>query len=278
MSTVFPVGHPYHRQSVDEDISDLKSITLQDARAFYEKYYTPNSAVIVIAGDVDRQAAVDVITRRFESWASSGPANKVEIPNIRLQPSPVKKVIPMMDKSEVSIVFGHAGMLARRSPDYYAANVMNQILGGAGALSSRLGKSIRDNLGLVYDIYSTFNATLGEGAWYATLGTNPKNADKALAEMTALISRMRDKGAAQDEVNEAVEFITGFFPIRLETNGGVANVLLNAEFYGLGMNYIQDFGKIYRSVTLQQVNASAKKYLHPDRATLVIAGPYQEAK
>jgi zinc protease len=133
-------------------------------------------------------------------------------------------------------------------------------------------------MGLVYNVYSTFNATLGEGPWFAALGTNPDNVDKATAALKAEVIRMRDKGATQEEVQEAIQFITGYFPITLETNGGVGDALLNAEFYGLGLNYIYDLPKIYRSVTLEQVNAAAKKYLHPDRATLAIVGPYEEGK
>jgi zinc protease len=68
----------------------------------------------------------------------------------------------------------------------------------------------------------------------------------------------------------------GVFPIRLETNDGVANVLLSSEFYGLGLDYIQRYPKIYRSVTLDQVRQAARKYLHPDDLTVVIAGPYNK--
>ncbi|MDO8588920.1 MAG: pitrilysin family protein [Armatimonadota bacterium] len=276
-ATVFPAGHPYHQQTIEEDERDLKAIARNDITDFYKKRYAPNTAIIVIAGDVDRQSAVKAVEEYFGSWQSNESLAKVEIPSTPLQAAPIRKIIPMMDKSEVNIVFGHAGALARNNPDFYAANVMNQILGGGGALSSRLGRSIRENMGLVYDVYSTFEPTLGEGPWYVALGANPANADKAIAAMKAEITRMRGKGATQAEAREAIEFITGFFPIRLETNSGVAQTLLNAEFYGLGMNYIRDYAKLYRAVTLRQVNAAAKKYLHPDRATLVIAGPYKGA-
>jgi zinc protease len=71
-----------------------------------------------------------------------------------------------------------------------------------------------------------------------------------------------------------VSFIAGSFPVRLETNAAVANVLHAAELYGLGMDYLGRYQRIYRSVTAAQVNAAAKKYLHPEDYTLVIAGKY----
>ena len=275
-SLVFPQGHPYHQQTVDADAQDVKSITRQDVLDFYGKYYGPDTAVIVIVGDVSRDAALGAVKEYFGSWTARGQAQKVEIPDAPLQAKAIKEVIPMPDKSEVSVTFGHAGMLARSNPDFYAANVMNQVLGGGGALSSRLGNIIRENMGLVYDVYSTFEPTLGEGPWYVALGTNPMNADKAVTAMKSEIAKMRDKGATATEANDAIGFITGFFPIRLETNGGVAQTLLNSEFYGLGMDYIRNYSKLYHAVTLKQVNAAAKKYLHPDRATLVISGAVKQ--
>jgi zinc protease len=130
-------------------------------------------------------------------------------------------------------------------------------------------------MGLAYGVYSSFSATLGEGPWVASLGTNPNNVDKAVAALKTEVEKMQKNGATKDEFNQAKQFIIGVFPIALETNSGVAGTLLNAEFYGLGMNYIRDYAKIYRAVTLEQVNAAARKYLHPDKATLVIAGPYK---
>ena len=101
----------------------------------------------------------------------------------------------------------------------------------------------------------------------------PKNAEKAASALKNLVSSFKAKGATEAEFTRAREFIIGAFPIVLETNDGVARALLNAEFYGLGIDYLRNYAKFYRAVTLGQVNAAAKKYLHPDAATLVIAGP-----
>jgi len=87
---------------------------------------------------------------------------------------------------------------------------------------------------------------------------------------------MREKGAKKEEVQEALDYITGVFPVRLEKNSSIAGILWAAEFYDLGIDYIRNYQNLYRSVTLDQVNAVAKKYLHPEQYTLVIAGPYSE--
>jgi zinc protease len=105
------------------------------------------------------------------------------------------------------------------------------------------------------------------------LGTNPVNAEKAVQSLITEINRVRDEGVTQREVDETVAYLTGRFPQRLETNSGMAEVLWVAEFYNLGHDYIDRYSDYYRAVTVAQVNAAAKKHLHPDRATLVIAGP-----
>ena len=136
-----------------------------------------------------------------------------------------------------------------------------------------MGDVIRDQMGLVYTVYSTFDSTLGAGAWYAYLGTNPENVDKAVATLVEQMKLMREKGATKEEVQQALDYITGSFAARrLETNSSIADTLHSAEFYGLGMDYIQKYQSLYRAVTLDQVNAAAKKYLHPEAYTLVEAG------
>jgi zinc protease len=198
----------------------------------------------------------------------------VSISDTPLPDKSEKFVIPIPDKSEAAILFGHPCGITRHSPDFYAYALMNHVLGGGGALGSRLGKVIRDDLGLAYDVYSNFDATLGEGAWYASIGCNPSNVDKAVGALKGEVEKYAATGPTRKEFDEAKEFIIGFFPIRLETNAGVARVLLNAEFYGLGMDYIENYPKIYRAVTLDRVKEVAGKYLQPDKALLIIAGSY----
>jgi zinc protease len=274
---VFPVGHPYHQLSVDEDIANTQAITRDDVAGFYKEHYGPQTAILVVVGDVDVQDAVTKVKQYFADWKASGPAIRPRIPDTPLQTGIVKKVIPMPDKTQVGVVVGYAGQLKRSDPDFYSATIMNYVLGGGGALGSKLGEKIRDEMGLVYTVYTGFDAGLGAGPWYAYLGTNPKNVDKAIKTMMDIIAQTKAKGETKDQVQRAIDFIAGSFPARrLVDNQSIAGTLQSAEFYGLGMDYIRKYQSLYRAVTLDQVNAAAKKYLHPDRYTMIIAGPYTE--
>ncbi|MDI6828339.1 MAG: pitrilysin family protein [Armatimonadota bacterium] len=272
--TIFPPGHPYHALTIEEELANTSAITRDDIVSFYKSHYGPKGMILVVVGDVDAKQAVEKIQSYFADWNNNAVEAPPIIPDVPLQTKIEKKIISMPDKSQTDVILGHVGELKRRNSDFYAATVMNFVLGGGGTLGSRLGDEIRDKLGLVYDVYSTFEASLGAGPWYAKLGTNPKNTDKAIKALTEQITLMRDKGAKKEEVQAAIDYITGVFPVRLEKNSSIANILWAAEFYGLGMDYIQNYQKLYRSVTVEQVNAMAKKYLHPDSYTLVIAGPY----
>lgn len=277
-NSVFPAGHPYHRLTVEQAQQSLQGINRDDLVAFHAKYYRPDTMIIVIAGDVDAKQAVELVKNYFGDWKADGPTPKVEIPTIEPPKQGKRIVIPMMDKTEVDVVFGYPLAMKRSNPDFYAMRIANQILGGSGALMSILGEDIREKNGLVYDVSSTFDAGLGAGPWYATLGSNPKNVDKAIDLLKKDLERFVKAGATKEQFNRTREFIIGVFPIALETNAGVARVLLSAELYGLGTDYLQRYASIYGAVTLEQVNAAAKKYLRPDSATLVIAGPYAEKK
>lgn len=273
---IYPVGHPARCQTLDEDRETVTAITRDDIIAFHKEHYGPETTVIVVVGDITPDEAVATIEKYFGDWQPTGNVKAIELPKMPLANGKSKTVAEIMDKSQVNVYFGHAGQLKRSDPDFYAVNMMNNILGGGGGMNSRLGDKIRGELGLVYSIYTVFDVGLGEGLFLGGFGTNPANVDKAVAATDEVIREFIKNGPTKQEFEDSIEYTTGVFPIRLETNDGVAGILSAAEFYGLGMDYIQRYSSLYRSVTLEQVRKAAKKYLHPDSMTVSIAGPYKE--
>jgi zinc protease len=211
------------------------------------------------------------VRRHFDDWARNPSAPRAIPPSPPLQQHPVRHVISMPDKAETDVDYGFAGELTRKDPDFYASQVMSTILGG-GILSNRLSRRIRDQQGLVYSIYSYFDSGKVAGPFTIGFGANPANTNRALASLEQAVTRMHDQGITDRERDEAVAYITGSFPVRLETNRGVAGILLVAEYYGLGMDYIRKYAGYYEAVTTSQVNEAARKHLHPGDATVVIAG------
>ncbi len=272
---VFPEGHPYRPAGFEEQVKVMQALKRQDVVDFYKKHYGPDTAVIIIVGDVETNDASAKVKRYFGDWKAAGRTREVHIPDAALQTKIVRKVIPMMDKSEADIILGHWGGVKRTDPDFYAVTVMNFILGG-DVTTSRLGAKVRDEMGLAYGVWCYSRTYRGRADWRMVLGVNPKNVDTAISAGLDVIKRFKAEGPTKAELDDALAYITGSYPVALETNHAVAGELLLAEYYDLGLDFIDRHNKLYRQVTLAQVREVAQKYLHPDAYTLVIAGPYEE--
>lgn len=270
---VYPPNHPYWTPSVEAQIGAVQGFKQSDLQAFHTTHYGPNTMILVVVGDVDPEAAVGLVKQYFADWERKQGLASPIIPPTPSQNQAKRLVIPLPDKSQVDVVYGYATGIARSAPDFYAVRILNWVLGG-GSFGSRLMANLRDKQGLVYGVYSDFEAGLGAGPFTVAFGTNPSNADKAVAEMQQQIGRLQTQGITPDELTRAKNFITGSYPIRLATNAGVAQQLLAAEVFQLGLDYPSRYAALYNAVTLQEVNAAARKYLDPERGTLVLAGPY----
>ena len=270
---IYPKGHPYWQPTLDQSAAAIKSLTREDLLSFYHTYYRPDSTALVVVGDVNTPDVIRQVTAAFGGWPKPAtPAPALVIPDVG-QPAkaPTPIVIPLADAPQTSILFGYNGGLTQTSPDYYAAQILNYTLGG-DTFGSRLGKTIRDQNGLAYSVSSGFEPQHGSGPFQVFIGANPKNAARAITFMRQILTQEQQYGVTPDEVKQAKLFITGSYPLRLETNAGVAGVLKLAEDYGFGVDYPQRRNTLYNAVTVDQVNAAAKKYLHPGTGVLVIAG------
>src|SRR3989442_9210291 len=118
----------------------------------------PNRRTGVIEGEEKAYRTVVAGRGWVGAWARSGAPRGLTAPNPPLQERAVREAIPMPDKSEVALYYGFAGQLARKDPDFYAAQLMNTVLGGGSGLVSRLARRVRDQQGLVYGIYSYFDS------------------------------------------------------------------------------------------------------------------------
>lgn len=277
MNALYPEGHPYHAATLDEIEAATKSLTREDLIAFHASHYGPEKLVLTVVGDVEPAQAIEAVKKYFGDWKRVGNLPEISIPNTPVKAGVAKPlIINLPDKTQVDVLYGYAGQLKRSDPDFYRVIVMNTILGGGSGLASRLASNIRDQLGLVYGIYASTDATLGQGPFTVQFGANPANVKPAITEMQRQISLAQTKGLTKEEVQKAIDYITGSYAVTLATNGAVAGQLLVGEVYGLGLDYIEKRNGYYRAVTVDQVNAAAKKYLLPGQGALVIAGTYSE--
>ncbi|HEU4595813.1 MAG TPA: pitrilysin family protein [Pyrinomonadaceae bacterium] len=275
--TIFDEANPFYTHAGERLVESINSITVEDARAFHEKFYGGRSLILAVAGDVRAAEA----QRLFEAaFASFGGPESVEINVTDPEPREVagREFVLLQDKANVDILLGAAAPLRRDARDFYAATLANGAL-GESTLSSRLGLQVRDVEGLTYGIGSRFRApSLAAGPWYISVSVNPGNVERAIESALRVLKEYVEHGVREDELEDEKSSAIGSFKVSLSTNGGIASALWNAEFYRLGLDYIDRYPQLINAVTVAEVNAAIRKYFRPDRLTVVVAGDIETAR
>lgn len=265
---IYPENHPFHAFPTD---NSLKGITREDLVAFYQEHYRPDTTILTLLGDFDAAKVRSLLETQLSQWKASGKPPVANYPKVEL-PKSLVRLSPVMPGKAQSITYlGYKG-IDRKDPRFYAASVLNQIVGG-DTLSSRLGTEIRDRQGLTYGIYSYFQAGLNPGPFLIQMQTAPEDASKAIASTISLLKNIQEKGVTSAEVAAAKRSITSQYPVALANPDGLAQTILSNEVYGLGSSEIREFINQIEAVTVDQVNQSAKELLHPDNLVVVTAGP-----
>ncbi len=271
----YPPLHPYHRLS-EGRVETVKRIPIDALQGFHDRYVRPDMGMVVIVGDIASDLAVEKIERAFGRWKAVGLTPAYVIPDAPPAPHVLRKESPLPGKTQLDIILGTVGV-RRNDPEYYALNLGDLILGRLG-LYGRLGASVRDKQGLAYYVYSSLEANLGPGPWGVHAGVNPKNLDGAIQGIISEIKKMRTEPVPPDELGEAKDFVTGSLALRLETNEGVASMLADIELFDLGMDYLQRYPNIIRSISADQILGVSQKHLPVDNYALAIAGPLGESQ
>jgi len=265
--------HPYGRQ-VQGTIESLDTINRQDILGFHETYYVPNNAIMSVAGDISREELKTLLDRYFGDWKTKS-VPPASLPAV--ESGKVPRTVKMSkDLTQANIILGHLG-ISRENPDYYAVLVMNYILGGGG-FASRLMDNIRDNRGLAYDVHSYFSASKYGGSFQAGLQTKNDSANLAIEEILREMERIRTEPVTDKELEDAKSYLTGSFPLRIDSNSKIAGFNLAVEYYGLGLDYVDKYPAIINAVTKEDILRVAKEYLDTRNYVLVVVGDMEKAK
>lgn len=258
-------SHPYGRLTQGSP-ETLDAINRDDIRNFHSAFYIPNNSIMSVVGDITPEEVEDLLKQYFHEWH----AKEIKISPARVSARAREKKIIPVDKelAQANVILGHVGV-SRDNPDYYSISVMNYILGGGG-FESRLMQNVREEKGLAYDIYSFFDANKYSGDFRVGVQTKNETANIAIEEILKEIREIRTTPVSDAELSDAKSFLTGSFPLRLETGARIANFLIAVEYYGLGMDYIDKYPSYINNVTKEDVLRVAKKYLDPENFTLVV--------
>jgi zinc protease len=265
-------SHPYG--IVDDDVAAyLPKVAQLDIRKFYASRYVPANTVIAVAGDVTQQEIVSLLNEYFKDWAATGRQEKTELP---APVTPAGRVVKIdMPTQQASIFMGHLGV-ARENHDYYKIVLMNYILGGGG-FTSHLMDVIRDNKGLAYDVHSVFAAQKESGSFQVAIQTKNESANEVIEETIRQIKKMQTDLVSEKELADAKAYLTGSFPLRLDTSGKIAGMLSSIEMFRLGLDYPAKFPSLINAVTREDIRRAAQLYLNPDAMVIVVVADQEKA-
>ncbi len=266
---LYPAGHPY-RRSVQGYTETVAAITCDELLNYYRSAYGASGLIVSIVGAVKAAEVLRIWEDRFGAWIGAQVGRGLPPAAPRLTERREKRVdIP--GKSQTDLVLGFVGP-ARSAPDYLDARMANSILGVFG-LYGRLGARVREKGGMAYYSYSQLEGGLGPGAWQAAAGVDPANVDKAIPLIQAEIKRMIETRVTARELKDNKSYMIGSMPIGLETNDGVAGIILDMELYGLGLDYLLNYPDRINAINAASVQAAAQKYLDAENYALAVAGP-----
>ena len=264
--------HPYGRL-IEGSVETIEGIKRDDLLRFYSDYFLTNNSIVSIAGDLTTDELNSLMKKYLSDW------RKVDLPlktASLLEGKKIKKVVKIeRDLTQANIILGQTG-ISRDNPDYYAISVMNYILGGGG-FSSRLMQSIRDNMGLAYDVDSSFISNKEGGMFQVEVQTKNESANLVISEVLKQMERMRKEYVSAEDLSEAKSYLTGSFPRRLDTNRKIADFLAYVELYNLGLDYVEKYPDYINSVTKEDVIRVARKYLAPENYVLVVVANQKKA-
>lgn len=255
-SVVAPTPESIDRSSRDEFVN------------FHRSKYVPNNAVFIIVGDVHYED----IVRRVESLLSTWERGEELVTNFPAPPVRTKKTAYLIDRhgsAQSNIVIANSG-ITRTSPDYFPMLLMHTVL-GANA-SSRLFMNLREEKGYTYGAYTNLDARRTAGTFRATAEVRTPVTGDSLKEFFYELNRIRNDRVSEKEIADAKSYLTGVFPIRLETQEGLTDQLVQIKMLRLQDDYLQVYRDRVQAVTLEEIQRVAQKYVKPDEAALIVVG------
>jgi zinc protease len=258
--------HPYAfpDSGMPETIGKISRVDLQD---FHRKYFAPNNSVLAVVGDVEVVEAMAAAQKAFGDW----PRQTVQAPQLPEPPRPTRRIVVVdkPDSVQTAVRIGQLGV-PRKTQDYMELDQAIRILGGEG--SNRLYRVLRAERSLTYSASADMNTMLLAGDFVAETDTR----SEATAEVVRLIvdefTRLQRERTGDAELAGAQAYMTGSFPLTIETPGAIARQVLNVIMYDLPLDELRTYRQRANSVTPDDISRVARAYLQPDRLSIVMVG------
>jgi len=247
-------NHPYGKQASPESVAMLNR---DDLAAFHARYYTAANASITLVGDISRSDA-EQIAESLAAGLPKGSAAPLPAPPQAPKGGLTKLPHPA---SQAHIYIGLPA-IERGNPDYFPLLVGNYTLGGGGFVS-RLMKEVRDQRGYAYSVYSYFAPLKQPGPFQIGLQTKRSQAQDAIKVARDVLDGFLKDGPSPDELAAAKANLTGSFPLRLDSNKKLLDNAAAIGFYGLPLDYLDQYQARVQAVTAEQIRQAFARHVRP---------------
>lgn len=247
----------------------IKNFTGADLQEFYRNYYTSSNLIIAFVGDITVEEALEFTKEKF----SSLPENGINKQNSFKYSDPESYnnvyIVNKPGAVQSNLRIGHIG-IPRNNPDYIAVTIMNTILGGY--FGSRINYILREKHGFTYGARSYFNPHLYSGDFSVDTDVRNEVTDTAISLILDELKKITSENVTDDELETVKNYMTGVFPLQLETANAVATRVINLKLYNLPKDYYNKYISSISQLTKEDILNAAKKYITPDKIYIVVSG------
>jgi len=278
LTTNYPKGHPNYSLNTDERLEQLDKIKLTDLKAYYQNFYGANNSVSSFVGELDKPQIKKYLQSSFGSWNSKSPYFEVKPMHFETKESKVNINTP--DKTNAMLLARLNVNLSKKSPDYAAAYMANELLGGGAFLSSRIAQRLRENEGMSYGAGSFLNAEYKYevAGWGVYAFFNPIYQNRLDSALNEEVDKALMKGFTQDELNNAINSTLQQNKTLLGLNNNLASMLKSYLNDGRDLSEFTEFENKIKALKLDAVNAALKKYFNKAKLIKVYAGDFEKNK
>jgi zinc protease len=265
---LLPPGDPLQRETTPQTVS---SLNYEDVTSYYKKTFRPDLATIVVIGDVTPEYARDQIEKYFGAWQATGAKPQVVLPPVpQNKPSAVN--VPDASQIQDTVNLSEQLEMNRFSPDYYALQVGDHVLGG-GFYATRLYRDLRQKAGYVYNIDDSLQASETRATYTIDYGCDPQNVSKARALVEQELVSMQKADVTPAELQQSKALLLRRIPLGESSEDAVAGGLIARSRVGLPLDEPIRAAELYFNMTAAQVRAAFAKWIDPASFVQVVRGP-----
>ncbi|QVY65243.1 insulinase family protein [Polaribacter sp. Q13] len=248
--------------------TSVEKITINDLKEYYNNFISPSVAKMLVVGDISKEKVIASLGTLNTNWK----AKEVSIPVYKTPETPTKPTVYFYDipNAKQSVLQFGAPALAATDKDFYAASVMNYILGGGG-FASRLTQELREGKGYTYGIRSGFSGTKAKGAFTISSGVR-SNVTLESAQAVKKILEEYPTTFSDKDLETTKSFLIKSNARAFETSRAKLNMLSNISDYGWSADYVKDQENTVNNMTKEQITALANKYVNPNKMIWLVVG------